>query len=372
MSRKKVIEHILLFIPSILALIFRLLRKKKHTRLFHSGETLIIFPKDKVLAYLCRGFLDWWVQAYHVPVSVVNFSIANHPAIKRELFFEKNYFSFLWELIKNRFRTIVFLEPQRYRFLSFLAWLAHIRNRIGFTLQDQNPFLTFRYAFHEGTGHYIHQLRSFFEELTGHKADILPLLEKKPPDEALRKALKLITELGVGRFVVLIPGQLWPKERYAEFISQISITVLLLALDDETYQKNQEILKIAKEGFLAKNEIFLLPVVDKELLAALSSRSEFVFAEDSLAAHYAVSAGARALTLFGPRNEKLFAPFSNRSTAFFVNISCRPCYSIQEDFFCKNTELFACMKQISVEMVLQKCQELLEKGRQKPTGKGSF
>lgn len=203
-------ERSFLFIPALLARLESLLRKRRGSRLLQCGETLLIFPRDRSLAYLARIILDWWLEVYRVPVHAVYLPEASkqHPALKSQVVWAKNPFLIWIFLLRGRYRTVVFLEPQRYRLLSFLAWLALIPNRCGFTLQDENPFLNFRFAFNESSTHYIHQLRAFFEELSGQKRDLLPLLEKKPPEPVLPKALNIIMELGLGKFVAICPARI--------------------------------------------------------------------------------------------------------------------------------------------------------------------
>lgn len=376
---KLICERVLLLLPGLLAGFFRWLRGHKKQRLRTDGNALLVFPADPVKAFLALPLLDWWLPALLRQTHAANLpeAASGHPAIAKTVDLPNNLIALWWFLLLNRYKTVILLEPQRYRRTSFVLWAAGVRFRAALTVTDRNPFLNYRYPFNEGSVHYSHQLRAFFEDITLQKTEVLPPIEQRPDDATTRRALKMITELELGRFIIVLPAETnlpsWTTERYADLVGSQKLTVLLTATNETEFKKGQAILAAANRLYPNReHEILLTGVLEPNFITALAQRAEAIVTEDSLTAHQMAAAGARVIVLFGPRNERIYAPFSNKVRLVTATIACRPCLREQEPFICDNSEFHGCLKQIATAQVQAVLDTIIDRKPAKVNARGDY
>lgn len=93
--------------------------------------------------------------------------------------------------------------------------------------------------------------------------------------------------------------------------------------------------------------------------AAVLKRSSLLITGDSGIMHVGYAVGAKVLALFGPGIEKKWAPRSPRVAILNKHLPCSPCTRFGYTPRCKKNT--ACMKEISVQEVVESAAALLEK-----------
>jgi len=81
---------------------------------------------------------------------------------------------------------------------------------------------------------------------------------------------------------------------------------------------------------------------------------------DSGPVHFASTTNLPVIALFGPETPKIFGPMSPHAKVISLGLACSPCISVfnQKKSSCTDNQ---CMKQITVEMVIQETQKILRK-----------
>jgi 3-deoxy-D-manno-octulosonic-acid transferase/heptosyltransferase-1 len=88
-------------------------------------------------------------------------------------------------------------------------------------------------------------------------------------------------------------------------------------------------------------------------LAYLYQRSALLITTDSGPMHIAAAVGTRVIALFGPTSPSRTGPYGQGHLVIRKALSCSPC-------FLKKCETRQCMKDISVDDVLQAVKEMLK------------
>ena len=97
----------------------------------------------------------------------------------------------------------------------------------------------------------------------------------------------------------------------------------------------------------------------KELIT-LYSISDLLITNDSGPVHFASTTNIPMIALFGPETPKIFGPMSPNAKVISLGLACSPCISVfnQKKSTCTDNQ---CMKQITVQMVIQETQKILRK-----------
>jgi len=93
-------------------------------------------------------------------------------------------------------------------------------------------------------------------------------------------------------------------------------------------------------------------------LITLYSLSDLLVTNDSGPVHFASTTNLPVIALFGPETPKIFGPMSPHAKVISLGLACSPCISVfnQKKSSCTDNQ---CMKQITVEMVIQETQKIL-------------
>ena len=99
-------------------------------------------------------------------------------------------------------------------------------------------------------------------------------------------------------------------------------------------------------------------------LAALYARSRAVLGPDSGALHLAAAVSTPTVALFGPADPAEFAPWGDRRRHEVVTaeIGCRPCRIL--DWRDDDLAYHPCVRDISVQQVLEAARRVLDSGHQ--------
>jgi lipopolysaccharide heptosyltransferase II len=173
---------------------------------------------------------------------------------------------------------------------------------------------------------------------------------------------------GEGPLVVVAPGSVWGTkqwfaDRFAELIERLTkfyaARVILVGSPLDRAQADK-VAAVCKAEFLD-----LVGMTDLRGLAALVSKADLVISGDSAPMHVAWAMDVPCVAIFGATApEQGFAPLSERSRVVEIKgLECRPC-SAHGPHKCSLGH-FRCMYGITVEMVMDACEEMLKFKRTK-------
>lgn len=241
---------------------------------------------------------------------------------------------------------------------ALIAYLAGIRERIGYATKSRGPLLT-KAAREENRDE--HKVEYFLG--IARAAGIEPpsrsyeFFIKDSHRDFIRKVLD---EGGIGNedlVVVLCPAGNWRPKRWPE----ANFAKLADALSEKFKAKivisgTKSDIKLAEEiKKLMKNPPFIAcGKTDLKQLGALLERADLVIANDTGAMHMAVAVGAKTIALFGPTSPAITGPYGKGDyKVIFKNESCEvPCY----DFTCGHN---SCMEAVTVEDVMCEAERML-------------
>lgn len=162
--------------------------------------------------------------------------------------------------------------------------------------------------------------------------------------------------------IVLAPGagretKKWPAERYAKLCKYfIKSGYEVICIGDQKDSKSCDL--ITETSQKVKNYAGRLTL---QQVAALLNQSKLLITNDTGVMHIGTAVCQNVIAIFGPTTEILgFFPFRGNASVIEKNINCRPC-----SFHGTNTcpqKHFKCMRDISVQEVLDEAYKILKKG----------
>jgi heptosyltransferase-2 len=239
------------------------------------------------------------------------------------------------------------LLPNSFR-AAAIAFLSGTRHRFGYATDRRGALLTDPVAPPDGTEH---QLRDYDELLRsrGVAPDTgAPAL--RIPEAAARRAEAALAAAGLDSptakgLVLLAPGSAvaetkrWPAQRFG-------------ALGDRLAERRWSCAAI-----VGPNDAVLGGAVSSCARAPLpvigAARAKLVVTNDSGPMHLAAAVGTPVVAFFGPTDPGRTAPSGVPARVLDRYVFCSPCFRDECPFE------HQCMTEISVEMALQACEELL-------------
>ena len=157
----------------------------------------------------------------------------------------------------------------------------------------------------------------------------------------------------------IVPLRKWSLSNFVELgkrlLENAEITVVLTGSPEEQEACADLALKIDPDRVIN----FAGKTTFKELIT-LYSLSDLLVTNDSGPVHFASTTNIPVIALFGPETPKIFGPMSPHAKVISLGLACSPCISVfnQKKSSCTDN---LCMKQITVEMVIQEIQKILRK-----------
>lgn len=264
----------------------------------------------------------------------------------------------VWNLMRRRrFDTALFFHRSRSK--SFLAMIAGIRERIGFSSPGRRRFLTECVPPPDGTLHktdlFLYLIRAVGIKPDGREPDLEVAAEEKRSLEE-----KLMSE-GVApkeSFAVLHAGgnwslKRWPAEHFIRwtdsFLKKTDWKLVLCGTAGEA-----ELTQGIMESFPGGRVVSLCGKTTLGELAALLGRAKFLISNDSGPIHVAASQRTKILGLYGPTSEIYTGPVvSSGSKILRKDVGCEvPCYFRECDHR-------VCLDLLSPEEVFEQTREFL-------------
>ncbi len=269
-------------------------------------------------------------------------------------------FRVFWAMRSRRFDAIFFFHRSRSK--AFLAMLAGIPERIGFTRGGRGWLLTRAVPVPEGP---LHKIDLFLKLLEGSgipSAGRWPEMEvKQEEEESLAKLLAKEGILADRDYAVLHVGGNWDLKRWPlEYF--IRWTHLFLERNPEWKvvlcgsAGEKKLVQKMLDAFPKGNIVSLCGRTTLGQLAALMKRARLVLSNDSGPIHVAATQRTRTLGIFGPTSPVETGPVSEGPLSLlWKDVGCRvPCYFRS----CKGR---VCMELVTPEEAFEKAQELLSR-----------
>lgn len=249
---------------------------------------------------------------------------------------------------------------------ALLAYLAGIRQRVGYSEPGVAPFLTVsRTLRHE---HVVGQNWRLAEAVVEMPLPSEIHLEFPLQNSDSERIDSLLADRGVdaGKPIVCIhPGsgassKLWLVEKWAAVADAISREYDAVIVFSGTAEDRPMIEEIGSNMSAAPHQLAGSTSVGE--LAALYRRASLVLGADSGAMHVAAAAHCPTVALFGPADPIEFAPWGDPSRHAIVasDIACGPCRVL--DWRDDKPDYHPCVRDISIERVLGAARRVIKDG----------
>jgi predicted lipopolysaccharide heptosyltransferase III len=260
------------------------------------------------------------------------------------------------------YTSAVIMRPDHW-WGATLAYMAGIRERIGYDLTDVAPFLTRKIPF--VPDHVIRQNMQLIEHWTGKLEDgKVPFyldveeLDKDDIQDVLAKH-------GISHqqdIVCIHPGAgTWVKQweatkwaQVAEALTQQTDVVIVFTGTSNDRPMIQQI-----QSACSQKTISLAGNLPLEQLAALYQRAKLVIGCDSGPMHIASAVQTPTVSLFGAADPQEFSQWGDKRkhSIIHANIGCRPCRVL--DWGDDDPAYHPCMREIGIGEVLETARRLL-------------
>ena len=250
---------------------------------------------------------------------------------------------------------------------ALLAYLAGIRQRVGYDIAECRPFLTEAVPYTKGK-HEVEQNLTLIEAMAGKQGAggrRQGELEFEVTAEDREFAVHYLLERGVedgDKLVCIHPGagapvKLWRPEGFARvadaLVQRHGVRVILTGSERE-----RPLVQAIANG-MKEDPIVAVGDLTLGQLAALMERCSLVVGVDSGPLHLAVAVGAPTVHLYGPVDHRTFGPWGdpNRHLVLLSDLDCIPCNRL--DYPPEELADHPCVRLITVEQVLVACERLI-------------
>ncbi|MCY4019786.1 MAG: lipopolysaccharide heptosyltransferase II [Chloroflexi bacterium] len=246
---------------------------------------------------------------------------------------------------------------------AMLAFLAGIRERIGYDNANVAPFLTGRLPHqHEHAVMQNLHLVQFWLGADDDQSGELSL-PVDPADIAAMDQLLSDRQIDIAQPIVCIhpgsgmPSKLWQSDKWAKAADQVSQRHNVAIIFTGSSAEKTLIDDIA--GRMRAKSCSVAGETSAGQLAALYRRACAVLGPDSGAMHVAAAVQTPTVTLFGPADPLEFAPWGDRRKHAVITspIACRPCRIL--DWRDDPLAFHPCVRDISVSQVLEETRRVL-------------
>jgi heptosyltransferase-2 len=315
------------------------------------GDVILTTP---LLAALARE---------HGPVDLITTPAAaslveRHPAVREVIRYDKRgqdrgaggFFRLVRQLRQRRYER-AYLPHRSWR-SGALAWLAGIRERIGFS--DGSTILYTSTVKRPEAGHEVERLLA----LAGPGVEPPVSLVLEPEDRL--QADRWLADHGIsGEFIALAPGSIWGTKRwpyYGELVRRLSQPVVVVGGKEDCALGESIVAAGSGRASNASGELSL------RASAALIAKAQLLVTNDSAPLHMATAAGTPIVAIFGPTLPSFgFGPRGQRDRIVeHDHLACRPC-SAHGPEICPLGH-HRCMRELGVEQVIEAIEGVRDRG----------
>ena len=157
----------------------------------------------------------------------------------------------------------------------------------------------------------------------------------------------------------IVPLRKWSLDNFVELGKRLLENPEISVVSTGSPEEQKACADLARK--IGTNRVinFAGKITFKELIT-LYSISDLLITNDSGPVHFASTTNIPMIALFGPETPKIFGPMSPNAKVISLGLACSPCISVfnQKKSTCTDNQ---CMKQITVQMVIQETQKILRK-----------
>lgn len=254
---------------------------------------------------------------------------------------------------------VVIDTEQWHRLSAVVARLTRAPIVLGYSTNERVRCFTHHVIY----SHDDPEMESFFnlvEPLLGNKSRPVNIPFLSIPSQDSKNIEPLLTPLRNKTIIAIFPGgstmqKRWDESNFRSVAAMLinngyGIVVLGGKDDFEAGKKIAEI-KPSILNFCGK-----LSLIET---AALLKKVSLLISGDSGIMHMAYGLGTKIVALFGPSNARKWAPKSHNTVVIRKDMDCSPCSRFGYIPHCRHN--VACMRQITVDNVVEKAIELLER-----------
>lgn len=306
---------------------------------------------------------------------VVREAVQHNPVIDDVLIFDykakENSWGKMWAMVKEiKARDFdLAISFDRKSRPAILCWLAGIPTRVGpdRVFDDKPSKVTWLYTHKVHIAHDLantlqaetyQEIVRQFTGISGHDVPVMADI----PKQSHERAAELLAQLPSGkpRFALCVKGtfalKTWPKEYFAYVVAKLkekydASFFVVGAPNDKLYA--DEVIEACGGNIL--NLCGQTSLLD---LAALFYQSDLLVTVDTGATHIAATTGVKMVTMYGCTSPKRWHPYNDNAKVLSHEPECCPCKIAPEK--CPSWPKPECLWQVTPEMVLEKCNELLE------------
>lgn len=340
-------------------------------RITYPGKTLVVDTLDARYRVFTAYFLQFWITRFNSTPDVFSPSTSGLVSAGEEkmqhVHLPGGFFSAWLFLLRARYTTVVFLNPDSKadRSLKWAARLAFIRNRAGFAPLRSFLPLNFSLPYNGENHHFIHQLKLFFEHLTGEK-----LAQWAKPEIP---AANVTAHRGYG-VVALDVADAGLEHQLPQFIRFINLVArdaecVVITRSSTGHGGSQDLARAVSAAMTEKAIENAHPLINPpaEKLTTTLANAAWVTGVDAGILNLAALMDVPTLAVFGPLNERVWQPFAPRARVITGEFACRPCTAYPGAVTCTADIAWKCVKGVSAELMLATLAGML---RRKPPVRG--
>ncbi len=332
----------------------------------HLGDVLLCTPAIQAIKrsrpqtsihVLCGG---WSAEALASYSAIDRVLTVDFPGFQRENKPSKGPWRLALEtarlLRQIGYASAIIMRPDHW-WGALVAYLAGIKERVGYDISNVAPFLTRAYPFERR--HAVEQNMRLAEGWTGEmrSGDIQLRYPVQATDsDFIEGRLRAWNLLPDRRLICIHPGsgrvsKIWRAENWAAVADELSTRYDAAIVYTGTAAESEMRAEIM--AHMKTNSAIAAGATTIGQLAALYERSAAVLGPDSGAMHLAAAANTPTVALFGPADPGEFAPWGDRRRHLVVSsdIGCRPCRIL--DWQHDDPSFHPCVREISVRQVLE-------------------
>lgn len=302
-----------------------------------------------------KAQIDYLVGNIASKVLIGNKNIDNLVKFDEKIFTKKKIFSWLSLILKIRKQNYdMIFVLDKHKFFNITALFFGIKKRVGFDRLGKEGVLLTDKVYFDGSKHeifyYLDLIKGNHKDL---KTEIFPSREDEKYSEKIFKkySLKNNKTICIAPGGANNPGQsvmlkLWPKERFLELITKLSVKFKVILVGDKNDKPTTKYIT----DRVKKNVVDLVGEASIPQTVAIMKKCRMVICNDTGPLHMATASNDKIIALFGPTDPKRFGPLSKKSKILYKPSKCCPCNDIFGSFDkCQDNK---CMKKIDAEAVL--------------------
>ena len=330
----------------------------KFRRLNYPGKTLIVDTLDVRYAVFTAYFMKFWHEKFSTAADLAGLPEVSSAAAPyaRSAPLPNGFFRQWWFLLRQRYSTVIFLNPDPKTDIAtkWAARLAFIKNRAGFApLRSLLP-LNFSLPFNAENHHFVHQLRIFFEHLTGEK-----IAQWSKPEYSAQTA-GVAAHAGYGLLALdagdpALPYLLPQLIRFINLVTRDEKCTVTIRSSAGGGADRAAALARQVSGAMTERAIEnTMPLINPpaELLSSIVQVSAWATGVDAAALNLAAHMEVPTLAVFGPLNERVWQPFATRARVITGEFACRPCTAFPGAVKCTAAAEWQCVSGVSAELLL--------------------